>query len=102
MNTKFSLALLASTAMARIRIDTSVSDSAEFQQFIGTFNKSYESTQEMNSRMQVWLKNRRTVENMNASNKGTGVTFGLNDTGDMTDEEFKQRMGLVVPQEGGL
>ena len=47
--------------------------------------------------MQVWLKNMQKVDELNASNEGTGVTFGLNETGDMTDEEFKQRLGLVKP-----
>ena len=92
MNTKFSLALLASAAMARVRLDTS--GSAEFQDFIGTFNKDYGSTSEMNNRMQVWLENKKTVEGLNEANAGTGVTFGMNETGDMTDEEFLKRLGL--------
>ena len=39
MNTKFSLALLATSAMARIRVDTS--NNSEFQDFIGQFGKHY-------------------------------------------------------------
>ena len=95
MNTKFSLALLASAVMARVRLDTS--GKAEFQEFIGTFNKDYGSTSEMNNRMQVWLENKKIVDGLNAANAGTGVTFGMNETGDMTDEEFAKMQGLGVP-----
>ena len=95
MNTKYSLALLASAVMARGRLDTS--GSAEFQEFIGTFNKDYGTTDEMNDRMQVWLENKKIVDGLNAANADTGVTFGMNETGDMTDEEFAKMQGLSVP-----
>ena len=95
MNTKFSLALLASAAMARVRLDTS--GRAEFLDYIGTFNKEYGSTSEMNMRMQVWLGNKKFVDDLNAANAGTGVKFGMNDTGDMTDEEFAKMRGLGAP-----
>ena len=39
MNTKFSLALLASAAMARTRIGTS--STSEFHDYIGQFGKHY-------------------------------------------------------------
>jgi len=52
--------------------------------------------------MQIWLENKQTVDDLNASNEGTGVSFGLNETGDWTDEEFKKRLGLVKLPEGGL
>lgn len=95
MNTKFSLALLSTAVMARQRLDTS--GTAEFQDFIGNFGKNYGSVQEMNNRMQIWLQNKRTVDDLNATNVGTGVTFGMNETSDLTDSEFKQMQGLVVP-----
>ena len=94
MNTKFSLALLSTAVMARQRLDTS---GTEFQNFIGNFGKNYGSVQEMNNRMQIWLQNKRTVDDLNATNVGTGVTFGMNETSDLTDSEFKQMQGLVVP-----
>ena len=97
MNTKFSLALLASAVMARVRLDTS--GRAEFQDFIGTFNKDYGSTNEMNERMQIWLDNKKVVDDLNAANAGTGVTFGMNETSDLTDEEFGKRQGLGEPPE---
>ena len=92
MNTKFSLAMLASAAMARTRI----SGNQEFHDFIGTFGKSYGTVQEMNNRMQIWLENKNTVDNLNATNKGTGVTFGMNETSDLTESEFRQMQGLVI------
>ena len=98
MNNKFSLALLASAAMARVRLGTS-GGRAEFQDFIGTFNKNYGSTDEMNDRMQIWLENKKVVDGLNAENAGTGVTFGMNETGDMTDEEFAKMQGLTEPPE---
>ena len=44
--------------------------------------------------MQVWLENKRIVDGLNAANAGTGVTFGMNETGDLTDEEFAKMQGL--------
>ena len=95
MNTKFSLALLASAAMARTRI----SGNQEFHDYIGTFGKNYGTVQEMNNRMQIWLENKQTVDNLNATNEGTGVKFGMNETSDLTDSEFRQMQGLVIPFE---
>ena len=93
MNTKYSLALLASTTRARGRLDTS--GRAEFQDFIGTFNKDYGTTDEMNDRMQVWLGNKKIVDGLNAANAGTGVTFSMNNfMGDLSRDEFKKRLGL--------
>ena len=94
MNNKFSLALLATAAMARVKLDTSSNSSTEFQNYIGTFGKQYGSTQEWNKRLQVWLDNKAEVDGLNASNAGTGVTFGMNDTSDMTEEEFLEMQGF--------
>jgi hypothetical protein len=83
MNNKFSLALLASAAMGRVRINTS-NDTSEFQDYIGTFGKSYGTTSEMSDRLEIWLENKKEVDGLNATNAGTGVTFGMNSTSDMT------------------
>ena len=102
MNTKFSLALLASAVMARSRLDTSGNNgmgagSSEFQDYIGKFGKNYTSISEMTDRLLIWLDNKRTVDGLNAENAGTGVTFGMNETSDQTEEEFLEGLGLVVP-----
>ena len=98
MNTKFSLALLSTAVMARNSLNgLNGSGSTEFQNFIGLFGKSYGTVTEMNHRMQVWLDNKNTVDGLNASNAGTGVTFAMNETSDLTDGEFKQMQGLIVP-----
>ena len=56
----------------------------------------------MNHRMQVWLDNKKTVDGLNAANAGTGVTFGMNSTSDLNDDEFNKLLGFkggknVVP-----
>ena len=65
MNTKFSLALLASAVMARSRIS---SNTQEFHDYIGTFGKSYGTVAEMNKRMLTWTENKNTVDMLNATN----------------------------------
>ena len=95
MNTKLTLALLSSAAMAKVPIDTSVF--IEFANFIGQFGKNYSTMTEMTERMLIWLDNKMTVDGLNAANAGTGVTFGMNETSDLTDDEFKELLGLIVP-----
>ena len=95
MNSKFSLALLASAAMGRTRLD--YSGRGEFQDYIGTFGKNYGSTSEMNSRFITWLENKNEVDGLNAANEGTGVKFGMNSTSDMTMEEFLGMQGFSAP-----
>ena len=73
------------------------SDQADFQTFAAQFNKHYSTTGQMNQRMNVWLQNKATVDQLNDQNSGTGVIFALNETGDLTDGEFRQMQGLTVP-----
>ena len=103
MNTKFTLALLATAVMGRRGKNRGNhglgvnDDTTEFQEFIGKFGKSYTSVGQMNDRLSIWRANKLNVDHLNASNAGTGVVFGMNETGDMTEEEFLQRQGLVKP-----
>ena len=48
----------------------------------------------MNDRLNIWLENKKEVDGLNASNAGTGVTFGMNITSDMTEEEFLEMQGF--------
>ena len=74
------------------------SDQALFQDFAAQFNKQYSTTSQMNNRMNVWLKNMATVDQLNDQNSNTGVIFAMNETGDLTDSEFRQMQGLNVPE----
>ena len=53
----------------------------------------------MNNRMNVWLQNKATVEQLNNQNSNTGVVFAMNETGDLTDAEFRHMQGLNVPED---
>ena len=50
---------------------------------------------DMGSHLETYLQNRKTVEWMNEHN--SGVTFAINETGDLTDEEYKEQLGLKMP-----
>ena len=63
MNSRFSLALLASAVMARNRLDAR--DEAAFQEFVGKYNKHYDTLGSMSSHMQAWLDNRDKVDSLN-------------------------------------
>ena len=47
--------------------------------------------------MHVWNKNHALVAKMN--NEHDGVLFADNYTSDMTDEEFAQMTGAIVPED---
>jgi C1A family cysteine protease len=51
----------------------------------------------MVDRLNIWLENKKEVDGLNASNEGTGVTFGMNSTSDMTEEEFLEMQGFGAP-----
>ena len=48
----------------------------------------------MTDRLNIWLENKKEVDGLNESNAGTGVTFGMNITSDMTEEEFLEMQGF--------
>ena len=50
----------------------------------------------MNARMQVFLENREIVKGLNEANAGSGLTFGMNEMGDLTREERKKHLGLNI------
>ena len=51
----------------------------------------------MNDRLNIWLENKKEVDGLNAANEGTGVTFGMNSTSDMTEAEFLEMQGFGAP-----
>ena len=93
MMTKFSLALLASATLAK-NLDTS--GTSEFQEFCGKFGKNYTTTDQLNTRMQVYLDNKETVRRLNEANAGTGLTFSMNSMSDLTRDERKKHLGLNI------
>ena len=88
----FSLALLASVSLAG---HLPGNDEKEFMLFAGKFNKHYKSTEELADRIGIYLENKAVVEGLQAN--ASDATFGLNETGDLTDEEFLLMQGVKLP-----
>ena len=63
--------------------------------FAGKFNKHYKSTEELADRIGIYLENKAVVEGLQAN--ASDATFGLNETGDLTDEEFLLMQGVKLP-----
>ena len=70
----------------------SSADQSAFVGFAAAYNKDYDSMGELEFRRGVWFGNRKAVDRLNRKNKG--VSFELNETADMTDDEFESRLGL--------
>lgn len=60
--------------------------------FIASMGKHYDSTDEYEQKLGVFNENRSRVEELNRDN--VGVSFEMNFSGDMTDEEWASRQGL--------
>ena len=99
MNTKFALALLASAVMARGRGNDGVQ---AYQDYCAKYNKHYDSLGSMVHHMKVFMENKEKVDSLNKANEGTGVTFGINSTSDLTDAEYKKLLGLKKKDNGPL
>ena len=99
MNTKFALALLASAVMARGRGNAGVQ---AYQDYCAKYNKNYDSLGSMVQHMKVFMENKEKVDGLNKANEGTGVTFGINSTTDLTDAEYKKLLGLKKKENGPL
>lgn len=89
MNTSISLALLNAAAYAS---SLGPSGGKEFLAFVATNNKDYGTTQELESRIRTYNENSATVEKLNRDN--VGVSFEANYTSDLTEKEFKERLGV--------
>lgn len=89
MNTYISLALLNAAAYASSLGPTS---GKEFLAFVATNNKEYHTTEELELRIRTYNENGATVEKLNRDN--VGVSFEANYTSDMTEDEFKKRLGV--------
>ena len=67
-------------------------------QFTAKYNKHYEKVGDIDCRRELFLQNQAIVDEMNNDPANEGVFFKINETGDMTDEEFGAKMGLDPTQ----
>jgi cathepsin F len=62
----------------------------KFQNFIKTYNKSYNSFEEFNFRYSIFLENLQFIKNLEAfKNKTSNLKFGITKFFDLSQEEFK-------------
>ena len=67
-------------------------------QFTAKYNKNYERVGDMDSRREIFLQNQAIVDEMNNDPANEGVFFKINESGDLTDEEFMVKLGLDETQ----
>lgn len=72
----------------------------EFNQFIKDHNKSYSSAEEYAKRYTIWSQTRDLIQRHNEeADRGLhSYTMGMNQFGDMTDDEFKDLMLTLKPE----
>ncbi|KAM4580829.1 protein CTLA-2-alpha-like [Odontesthes bonariensis] len=72
----------------------------QWKQWKIKFNKEYKSPDEEVKRRDIWEENKLRVEahNREAAQGKHTYTQGLNQFSDMTEEEWSERRGLVVPE----
>ena len=65
----------------------------KFMEFQSQYNKHYASTKELNDRSKIFEQNEEKIAKLNQKNvgKGKSARFAMNQFGDLTPEEFKQR-----------
>ena len=92
MNSTFSLALLASVSLAG---SLPSMDEKEFLGFAGQYNKHYKTTEQLADRIGIYLENKSIVQGLQGHD--SDASFGLNETADLTDEEFLEMQGIQLP-----
>ena len=86
-----SIALIALLAVGAVIYLSSSNDNAEFENFLATYNKGYNSVSEYEMRKAIFEDNLNYINQMNSENHS--FTLGMNEFGDLTLEEFKARLG---------
>ncbi|CAL4205809.1 unnamed protein product [Meganyctiphanes norvegica] len=74
----------------------------EWREFKSTYTKEYASEEEEQSRFAIFLDNKRIIVEHNALYDSGEISWelGMNEFGDLTEEEFKARyLGQVLPKE---
>ncbi|XP_053682561.1 uncharacterized protein LOC128733037 isoform X2 [Sabethes cyaneus] len=69
-----------------------------FEKFKLRHNRTYQSTLEHEMRFRIFKNNLFQIEQLNKYERGT-AKYGITHFADMTSTEYKQRTGLVVPNE---
>jgi hypothetical protein len=64
----------------------------EFFRFISKYGKAYSTQTELTERQQIFKRNLEYIQNKNAQ-KGVTYQLGVNKFADLTNEEFKKRLG---------
>ena len=95
MHFTFTLALLAAVGLAK-KDQKDLGDDT-FEKFTSKRGKNYKSVDEYNKRKGNWEENHAIVQELNALNREGNVWFDDNDTSDMTEDEFKEMLGLNIP-----
>ena len=95
MNNFFTLALLNAAAMAKLRCSPALE--SQFLGFAAEYGKDYQNVGELEMRLEIFQANKNEVQEMNKH--AIGVTFRLNEYADLTNVEYKGRMGLNKPEE---
>lgn len=86
-----SFALVALLAVGAVLYLSYSSQNSEFEIFLSTYNKSYNSVQEYELRRKIFEENTALINKHNS--EGHSFTLKMNQFGDLTDEEFKSRLG---------
>ena len=72
-----------------------------FQYFINKYGRRYGTKEEFNFRLKIFIENYHFVMDHNSMNaESDGFTVGLNMFSDMTNEEYRQRLGLKQSSNG--
>lgn len=91
MKAQFAFALLVASLYAK-KLDKKTEK--DFIDFAALYNKHYDNTEKLAKKIDTWKNNKAKVNELNQANEGTGVRFAINESGDLTVEEFAERQGL--------
>lgn len=95
-----SLSSMLSFALAHLSMqDATLLADKKWQNFKSVHGKKYKNLAEERKRRAIWLENSKFIANHNLGYKEGKSTFdcGMNDFGDMTNEEFNNVMAVCKP-----
>lgn len=79
--------------------DDASKKASKFADWSAKYGKNYDTVEKFTERSKQFDKSKIAVEDLNtrALSKGLKVSFDLNETSDLTEEEYLSSLGLVVP-----